>query len=102
MYRKKAINIFLTIFASIMLLAGVVLLISPIPIGIPLIAISLSILIYVNETAQSWFRGGREKSDRFNQKIHWIEEKVGTRVQFIGKALVKTRPTNIDFDKFEK
>ena len=86
------INILITICALIMLTIGTLSMVTPIPGGTLLIAVSLSLLICSNKKAQSCMRYVRTKNDRFNKAIFWMENKVGVKVDFIGQALKQTRP----------
>ena len=86
------INVFISILAVIILLAGIVSMVTPIPGGILLIASGVSMLICSNSKAQECMRYARTKSSRFNKIVFWMENKVGVRISFIGTALAKTRP----------
>jgi len=78
--------------AFVLLFFGLISMVTPIPGGTFLIAISISILICSNAKAQAYMRLLRTKYDRFNRFIFWLELKVGSRVTFIGVALKKTHP----------
>ncbi len=82
----------ISLLACLGLLLGIALIFSPFPIGLILIAISLSILIYVNHGVQNLLREVRSEYDHFNEKLHWLEDKAGVRARFISDALGKTRP----------
>jgi uncharacterized protein YqgC (DUF456 family) len=85
-------NILMSILAVIILLAGIVSMITPIPGGTLLIAGGFSLLICSSSKAQACVRYVRTKNSRFNKIIFWMEDKVGVRINFIGTALAKTRP----------
>ncbi|MFT6222077.1 MAG: hypothetical protein ACJA0C_001485 [Candidatus Endobugula sp.] len=86
------INLLLTIIASIVLLFGLISMVTPIPGGTIMIAGSLTTLICVSPRAQSYIRAMRTRINWFNKAVFWLEEKVGTRISFMGEALEKTRP----------
>ncbi len=96
------INWLLTGFAICLLLAGIILLVSPIPVGIVLIAISLSLLISTSPRTRKRIRTWRMEHPGFNQKLHRIEEKIGDKIKFISHALLKTRPDSTDRQKHEQ
>ena len=60
-------RIFISILCIILLIIGVIGLISPIPIGIFIITISLSILLSVNVTAQNTLTKIRNKHQKINR-----------------------------------
>lgn len=86
------INLLLTVVSLLLLFIGVISMVTPIPGGTFLIAISISILICSNAKAQACMRFFRTKYNTFNRSIFWLEGKIGTRVKFIGTALQKTQP----------
>jgi len=89
---KKMTNILLTIVAVILLLVGVISMITPFPGSVLIIAMSMSLLVCSNSKAQSCVRYVRTKNNRFDKGVFWMEEKVGTKIDFIGRALKNTRP----------
>lgn len=86
------IRLIISIIAVLVLLVGIVLVVSPIPIGAILIAVSLSALIYVNTSVQNAIKKLRKNYQPFNEKIYWLENKIGDKVKFISQSLIKTRP----------
>ena len=66
--------------------------VTPIPGGTFMIAMSISALICSSTKAQTYMRALRTKFTRFNKFIFWLENKVGVRIKFIGIALGNTRP----------
>lgn len=86
------VNILITIFSSILLVLGTISMVTPIPGGTILIAVSLSLLICSSPKVQSYVRYFRTKSGRFNKTVFWFEDKVGERVKFVGNALKQTHP----------
>lgn len=86
------INALLSALAFLLLIIGLMSMVTPIPGGTFLIAISISLLICSNAKVQTCMRYARTKSNRFNKVIFWLENKVGIKVKFIGAALENTRP----------
>jgi len=86
------INLLVTLVSLLILLIGIVSMVTPIPGGTFMIAISVSTLICSNTRAQRIMRQLRTKYSAFNRMVFWLEKKVGGRVKFIGIALEKTRP----------
>lgn len=85
-------NIILSILAAIVLVAGIISLVTPVPGGTLFIAIGLTALICTNHKAQLCIRYFRGKVQTFNKIMRWIEDKIGKRINFIGDALARTRP----------
>lgn len=89
----------ISLLACLGLLLGFALLFSPVPIGVILIAVSLSVLIYVNHGVQNLLREIRTEYDHLNDKLHWLEDKASARARFVSNALGKTRPDyRVDMD----
>jgi len=86
------INLLVTFTSLVILLIGVLSMVTPIPGGIFMIAISISTLICSNARAQRIMKQLRTRYSRFNKMVFWLEKKVGGRVKFIGIALGKTHP----------
>lgn len=86
------LNILNSIAAIILLIIGLISMISPIPGGVILIAIGMSMLICSNAKAQACVKFLRTKSHKVNKIFFWMEEKVGRKINFIGIALAKTQP----------
>ncbi len=89
---RRLWNSLISLLACLGLLAGVALVFSPFPIGVVLIAISLSVLIYVNDGVQNLLRDIRAEYDHLNDKLHWLEDKSSEHARFVSDALGKTRP----------
>ena len=85
-------NILLSFIAFLLLLVGLISMVTPIPGGTFLIAISISVLVCTSTKVQTYMRFLRTKYNRFNTFVFWLENKVGVRVKFIGTALKKTHP----------
>lgn len=88
------IDLILSIVSFILLLAGLISMVTPIPGGTLLIAFSLATLICTSPLAQRCLRAFRSRFGWLNRAIYWVENKVGTRIQFISSALKQTRPEN--------
>ena len=87
------LNAALSIIAAIALLLGFISLVTPVPGGLIVISFSLTALICVNSKAQSCVRYFRSKSKITNKALGFLQEKVGSRIQFIGDALRRTDPS---------
>ena len=87
-------NLILTIIALIALTIGLVSMLTPIPGGTALIAFSLTSLICTSPKARSFIKYLRVKFSLINKLFFTLEEKVGTRIKFIGDALKLTQPDN--------
>lgn len=85
-------QIIISTLSIIMLLIGFIALISPIPFGLIIITISLSVLITVNVTAQNMVIKIRRKNAPVNRFLLKIENRTYLKMSFIDNALVKTRP----------
>ena len=86
------INALVSILAIFLLIIALISMVTPIPGGTFMIAISMSMLVCSNAKAQACVRFFRTRSQRVNKVIFWLENKVGTKINFIGTALTKTRP----------
>ena len=91
-------RLIISIFSFLVLLSGMVLVLTPFPVGAILIVISLSILVYVNPGVQKTIKKLRENYHPFNEKIYWLENKIGDKVKFLSDSLIKTRPGYLDQD----
>jgi hypothetical protein len=85
---KKPVNVFDFIFVILYFGSGHIM----INLLLTIIAGSLTTLICVSPRAQSYIRAMRTRINWFNKAVFWLEEKVGTRISFMGEALEKTRP----------
>ena len=82
----------LSVLAMFSILLGMVSMVTPIPGGTLLIAGGLTMLICSNPTAQYCLMWMRSRVNWVNKAMLWLECKVGTRIQVMGDALLKTRP----------
>lgn len=87
------IRLIVSVFAVLLLAIGVVALISPIPIGVILIAISLSILVCVSDTARQILKKVRTRYHKINLHLHKLEARLEKRYSYIVSVFVQTRPT---------
>lgn len=85
------LKLLLTILASTTLLVGSLSMLTPIPGGTIVIAVSLTVLIYTSPTARRILRAIRS-NPHINNAFAWIELKVGQRFPIVGDALARTRP----------
>lgn len=90
--KERVVRFIISTLSIIMLLVGIVTLLSPIPFGLIIIAVSLSLLITVNVTAQKMVIDIRKKNMPVNRFLLKIENRTYLRVPFIDNALLKTRP----------
>ena len=88
----KFIRILVVVLASLGLLLGFVALLSPIPVGIFIIAANGAILLCVSPRAQSLLQKYRSKSIRLNRHMHNLELKLEKRFKRLWRALTATRP----------
>ena len=85
-------NLIVTVFASVILLIGIVSMVTPIPGGVVVIAGSLTALICTSPRAQRCLQFMRTRMNWFDKMVAWVERTVGDRIGFVGVALRKTRP----------
>lgn len=85
------LNLLLTVLASTTLLVGSLSMLTPIPGGTIVIAVSLTVLIYTSPNAR-WLLRKIRSNLHVNNLFAWIELKVGQRFPVIGNALARTRP----------
>lgn len=86
------INISVSILASGLLLLGLISMLTPIPGGTIMIATSVTALICSSPRARACLRILRTRSNKFDEAFYWLENKVGKRIDFVGNALIMTRP----------
>ncbi|EGG99155.1 Pyruvate kinase [gamma proteobacterium IMCC2047] len=94
--KKKIKHYLLLGTAWFLLVIGLVLFISPIPIGIFFIAVGVSLLTYSSERVQQRVHDYRVRHHKLNQQLLWIEKKLDRRIKFISHSLSKTRPVGGD------
>lgn len=86
------LNILISIAAIILFIIGLISMVTPIPGGTLMIAASMAMLICSSSKAQACVRFFRTKNEKVNKTFFWMEDKIGTKINFIGKALMITRP----------
>lgn len=79
----------LTPLLLVLFVVGLVLAPTPIPLGIPIMALSLFALIATNPHAARLVQGLRGRFALLDKGIRFVEEKAGGR---IGETLRRTRP----------
>jgi len=77
--------------ASIVLIIAMISMLTPIPGGTLMIALSLTSLTCTSPRARSFIRYVRERVVFINKMFFVLEEKVGTRITVIGDALKQTQ-----------
>ncbi|MEJ8571659.1 hypothetical protein [Microbaculum marinum] len=76
-------------FAILALVAGAITLPTPLPLGAPLIALGLAILVATSTSVRAWLRRLRGRSARIDALVTTIEPRLGRR---LGVFLRRTRP----------
>jgi len=90
--KKRVIHLFQQSLAWLFIVVGFVFFISPIPIGVVLLAIGLSLLVFTNDKAAEKVRKLREKYHKLNIKLIAAEDKLNGRLKFVSVAMNRTRP----------
>ena len=85
-------SIIVSIFASVVLLIGIVSMVTPIPGGTVMIAASLTALICTSPRARRCLQFMRTRMKWFDKIMAWVENAVGDRIGIVGTALRQTRP----------
>ncbi len=80
----------LTPLLIVLLLVGLVLAPTPIPLGVPIMALSLFALIATNPHAARLVQGLRGRFAVLDKGMRFVEDRAGGR---IGETLRRTRPT---------
>ena len=75
--------------AVLTLVVGAVTLPTPLPIGAPLIAGSLAVLVATSSTARAWLRAARYRYGSVDDFLSRVETRLGRRY---GTHLKRTRP----------
>lgn len=73
------------------LLAGLVLLPTPLPVGLPLIVASIALLVGANESARRRLRELRGRFRWLDTRLYRIETRVRSRVRSLAEPLRVTR-----------
>jgi hypothetical protein len=85
-------NLVLTIIASFVLIVALISMLTPIPGGTLMIALSITSLTCTSPRARSIIQYMREKNNFINKMFFMLEDKVGSRITIIGDALKLTQP----------
>ncbi|MGY6660897.1 MAG: hypothetical protein ACXIVO_01110 [Glycocaulis sp.] len=72
-------SVFIKIFGVVLVLAGLALSWSPIPLGIVLIPIGLAMIVATSKTARKWLHRRRENNPKFDRWMKKMEGKVPER-----------------------
>lgn len=72
-------SVFIKIFGVLLVIAGLAVSWSPIPLGIVLIPIGLALIVATSETARAWLRRRRENNPGFDRWMRKMEGKVPER-----------------------
>lgn len=89
---KNLANSIVTVLAFVALVLGLIAMATPMPGATAFAAASLALLVGVGPRAKRCLRILRTKWSWMDRGVFWIEHKVGTRIQFVGDALIQTRP----------
>ncbi len=82
-------RIIILVSGSLLLFLGLISMVTPIPGGTLLIAISAGMIICSSITAAHFIQSCRVRFSRFNTVMTWLENKMGDRY---GGPLRRTRP----------
>ncbi|MEM9220875.1 MAG: hypothetical protein AAGB11_00540 [Pseudomonadota bacterium] len=85
-HAKKLIYIAI---AGVCLLVGLLTVWTPLPTGVPLIAVGVVLLVTVSATARRLMKGARSRSHRLDRGMSFVEERVGRNMSTM---LKRTRP----------
>ena len=92
----KIVNLILSIFASIIVLFGLISMLTPIPGGALLIAGGTTSLICTSPRARLCLKFARSRANWFNMIFFWLENKIGKKIKVVGNSLAKTHPEKIN------
>ena len=93
------VNFCIAILGGVIVLLGVLFLFSPIPIGLLLISLGLSILVCVSPRARAYLQQVRTRHPSFDRKVHKLEAKVEHRIKVLSEALMQTRPESMNVNR---
>jgi hypothetical protein len=89
---EKLMKYLVSALALLGMAAGLVLIFSPLPLGLVVLALSLSLLINSNDAVTRRLADVRRAHHRFDTRLSRVEDKLARRVGFISNALIRTRP----------
>ncbi|KPP82368.1 MAG: hypothetical protein HLUCCA04_06410 [Oceanicaulis sp. HLUCCA04] len=72
-------SIFIKIFGLLLVIAGLAVVWSPIPLGIVFIPIGLAIIVATSQTARDWLHRRRQNNPGFDRWLRRMEGKVPER-----------------------
>jgi hypothetical protein len=81
------ISFIVSTLASLVLLIGLISMVTPIPGGTLMIALSLTVLICSSSRARHYLLLLRTRVKWLNKSMTWIEETMGKRIGILGVAL---------------
>ena len=82
-------NMIVVLLAIACLIIGLAFSLTPIPLGTPLVALALVVLIATNRFAARWMVIARMRIGIVDRMMAWLEDHSGPR---IGRILRRTRP----------
>ncbi|BFM22079.1 hypothetical protein [Gilvimarinus japonicus] len=85
-----------TVLALLGLLLGVLLLLSPIPVGLVVITMSLAALLCVNPRSRHMLQTARSRWRNINHTVHKVERLLERRFRRLWAVISSTRPPNDD------
>ncbi len=89
---KNLINIVAVPVAMVVFVFGLVTMATPLPGAVFIAAAGLGALVCLSPRAKRCLQYLRTRWPRLDGWVLWIENKMGTRFEFIGQALYQTRP----------
>ncbi|MDO3385841.1 hypothetical protein QWI17_08330 [Gilvimarinus sp. SDUM040013] len=85
-----------TLIALVGLLLGILLLLSPIPVGLVVITASLAALLCVNHRSRHLLQMARSRWHKINRTVHKVEKILERRFRKLWTVISSTRPQNDD------
>ena len=82
-------GIFATALGIVCLAAGLAFILTPIPLGAPLIGAALTLLVASNRSAARLVLLGRCRLSTLDRGVDWLERRGGAR---LGRVMRRTRP----------
>jgi hypothetical protein len=88
----QMIRILLTTLGILLVLLGTIALLSPVPVGILIIALGCCLLVAVEPHARRIVKDLRSRNHALDRRVHWLETKIESRFETLHRALLETRP----------
>ncbi len=88
-----------TLVSLVGILLGIVLLMSPIPVGLIVIAASLAALLCVNARSRDLLQAARSRWHKINRTVHRVETLLERRFRKLWTVISSTRPHNDDHSR---